>query len=1012
MTAPAKIINNNTNTRIELFFSSPEELRERVKLFRQHGYTKFNLVNKNANSHNDDSNDNNNNNNTDKQEHFLLEWAHIIHDEVPDAHVCVHYSCKYNKVARKGNEAHVQLLLDTFSNTTTTATATASATSSATTSSATTSSTSSMYESVQEILLVSGGKSPSKPQPKWNTLVALQLLQQQQQQQIVRGTKAEGATDNKSNKNSNINDNDNNTIFFSGKTFLAVAYNPYIPNDSQQKEETERLVAKLQTGLVSKIYLQFGTDLGRLKEALIFLSDITTITTTSPLVLAGSVFLPTAKLIAQQKFRPWNGVHLSDEFLSGNESATNIVIQILKLYRTYNVEALWEAPGIRTKQDLELVQSIQERVAIGDPAAGVASNKPYHNLRDQDQDQRENDSVRNNKKNFSSSSPETKRQKVMTKSINDPCLLLFGCHDIRLYDNHAVLKACQRHAVVIPVFLWSPITLEESSSSSVASLSLSDTRTGNVRAQALEVLAKDALTSLQQSLQSFGLDLICRYCPSLDDTMQHLHDLVQETGATAVYYNKDFTPNGRMLEQQRSKLLQQKFPSVQHVACQSVLLYDVDQVSLSKGFHGGHWGTLMPFLKNCLKNYGPPRKPIPRYETFALLEEKVTGPSTWPQSEPLSSIMAAAAAAAAATERSWHQPIRDRFPNMSYEGAHDVMDVFFRSQQSGFRQYETERNRADKELATSSLSVHLRLGTLSPTELHWKVQDSPLDDKKTFSRRLFWRDLAYYQLRCFPNMSRMAIRAHYQNTEWVTGTEEHRRLEAWKWGRTGYPIVDAGMRELYKTGWMTQSVRMVVASFLVEYLRISWVRGCEWFHYTLADADTAINAMMWQNAGKSGIDQWNFVVSPESGSQDPSGSYTRKWVPELARIKATKLLHQPWKAPPRVLEEAGVVLGETYPHRIITDLKEERAKSIKSTLDVRRKYQEYNDSRGYDLVHLPNGERTVVFTKKEYRIDGKGEKMATVGRASSGNRGTKKLADRDVSNGRRARQGKRQASRR
>jgi len=99
------------------------------------------------------------------------------------------------------------------------------------------------------------------------------------------------------------------------------------------------------------------------------------------------------------------------------------------------------------------------------------------------------------------------------------------------------------------------------------------------------------------------------------------------------------------------------------------------------------------------------------------------------------------------------------------------------------------------------------------------------------------------------------------------------------------------MRELWKTGWMTQSVRMVVASFLVEYLRVNWVRGAKWFHYTLVDADSAINSMMWQNAGRSGIDQWNFIMSPAA-----SGEYTKKWCPELSKLPKganTSLLRYP-----------------------------------------------------------------------------------------------------------------------
>lgn len=187
---------------------------------------------------------------------------------------------------------------------------------------------------------------------------------------------------------------------------------------------------------------------------------------------------------------------------------------------------------------------------------------------------------------------------------------------------------------------------------------------------------------------------------------------------------------------------------------------------------------------------------------------------------------------------------------------------------------------------------------------------------------------------------------------------------------------------------MNQSVRMVVASFLVEYLRIDWVKGCEWFHYTLVDADSAINAMMWQNAGRSGIDQWNFVMSPETASQDPSGNYTRRWVPELAGL-GQRDIHKPWKVKTQVLESAGVVLGETYPERIVVDLKGERQKGIDSVLRMRCKSQAYNDGRGYDLIILPDGEKSVVFTKKDFRIDRQGNVIQTKSKAQAMDRDEK-----------------------
>jgi hypothetical protein len=172
-------------------------------------------------------------------------------------------------------------------------------------------------------------------------------------------------------------------------------------------------------------------------------------------------------------------------------------------------------------------------------------------------------------------------------------------------------------------------------------------------------------------------------------------------------------------------------------------------------------------------------------------------------------------------------------------------------------------------------------------------------------------------------------------------------------------------------GWMTQSIHMVAASILVEYLRVNWTKGCEWFHYTLMDADTAINAMMWQNEGKSRIDQWNCMLLPSTASQDPSRDYTRcgcrtcqssptqTWFIDHGRLCLQ-------------LKKADVVLGETYPHPIVEDLQAEQQKSINATLPMRQKHQEANSDRGCDMITLPNSDLTVVSTKKEYGIDSNG----------------------------------------
>lgn len=824
-------------TRVELFFKSPQDLRERIKFLQSHGVQAFNLVNKN-------------------KADTMIEWVDCIREEFPDADICAHYSLKCNKVARKGIKEHANLLQEFAKSC-----------------------------RADEILMISG----SGKKTGWNTVEALKHLP---------GTKA------------------------------AVAYNPFFPSDQDQSAEIVRLEEKLATQAVSKVYLQFGTDLHKLKNALDMLGE-------KKLTISGSMFLPTAKLISQQKFRPWNGVFLSSDFLEGPDHATEIVVQMIRLYQKHNVEILWEAPGIRTDKDMALVKKLMD-LSRGSGEDVVVNEEIVvrHTVREKvdDEDKCGEAMVK---------AIPAKRQKMEGSEV--PCIILIGSHDVRVGDNRALELAARNHKVVIPVFLW---TVQGE---------------WGVRG-ALQVVLKDALRNLDETLKRHSLALVCRNCQT--DGLAELSELVQETGAKAVSWNKEHTTESRKLEKQRRELLEKIGIDVYET--QSSLLYDPDTIVLSSGFNGGHWGTLMPFLKNCKKNHGEPPRPTPAHETFRLLEEAVA-PTKWPASVSVADLNMAVITG----KHTWDQPILNRFP-MSEATARESLNAFFAK---GVKVYETERSRTDKEYTTSKLSVHMRIGTISPNELYWKTEDCGLgyDKLKTFSRRLFWRDLAYYQLACFPQMRTRSIREHYETTAWVTGQEEKRRLEAWKWGKTGYPIVDAGMRELYATGWMTQSVRMVVASFLVEYLRVNWVKGCEWFHYTLVDSDSAINAMMWQNAGKSGIDQWNFLLSPVTASQDPTGAYTRKWVPELVPLPTAKLIHCPWLAPKEVLDRAGVMLGETYPHRIVVDLKSEREISVQSTLDMRRRSQDANSDRGYDYITLPDGKRTVIFTKKEYRIDATGQ---------------------------------------
>jgi deoxyribodipyrimidine photo-lyase len=150
--------------------------------------------------------------------------------------------------------------------------------------------------------------------------------------------------------------------------------------------------------------------------------------------------------------------------------------------------------------------------------------------------------------------------------------------------------------------------------------------------------------------------------------------------------------------------------------------------------------------------------------------------------------------------------------------------------------------------------------------------------------------------------------------------ENETNLQAWQEGRTGYPMVDAGMRQLWHTGWMHNRVRMVVASFLVKHLLIPWQAGAAWFWDTLVDADLANNSASWQWVAGCGADAAPFfrIFNPTIQGQkfDPDGAYVRQWVPELTAVP-NKFIHRPWTAPPHVLSDTGVVLGRDYPGPIV-----------------------------------------------------------------------------------------------
>lgn len=222
---------------------------------------------------------------------------------------------------------------------------------------------------------------------------------------------------------------------------------------------------------------------------------------------------------------------------------------------------------------------------------------------------------------------------------------------------------------------------------------------------------------------------------------------------------------------------------------------------------------------------------------------------------------------------------------------------------------------------TSRLSPHLRFGEISPLQVWHAVQarsgGHETDGQKLLSE-VAWRDFSHQLLHDYPHLPDTPHNPRFRRFPW---RNDQTGLEAWQRGLTGYPIVDAGMRQLWQTGWMHNRVRMIVASFLVKHLLIDWRHGERWFWDTLVDADAASNAFSWQWIAGSGPDSSPFhrIFNPVSQGEkfDSEGDYVRAYVPELTGLPPS-LVHKPWEAPEEVLREAGIRLGETYPTPIVS----------------------------------------------------------------------------------------------
>jgi len=459
---------------------------------------------------------------------------------------------------------------------------------------------------------------------------------------------------------------------------------------------------------------------------------------------------------------------------------------------------------------------------------------------------------------------------------NRPTIVWFT-RDLRLSD-HPALHAAARNGPVVPLFI-----LQDSSAS------------GWPMGGASRWWLAQSLRALADDLAARGSKLILRR----GDPASVLHEMAKQTGADAVYWSRAYEPDLIRAQDEAREVLEAQGVTVKRFSGR--ILFEPEKIATQDG---SPYKVFTPFYKGILARGGP-SEPI-------SAPDKLDAPEAWPESDVLDSW------GLEPTKPDWAGGFRATW-TPGEQGARDRLDWFLRE---AAPEYDEMRDRPDID-GTSRLSPYLSFGEISPRQVWHAAQarsdagSGAEDGIRSFLSEIVWREFSYHLLFHWPGLPDTSWRPEFREFPWE---EDEDALRAWQRGQTGYPIVDAAMRQLYEIGWMHNRARMITASFLIKDLLIPWQRGEAWFWDTLVDADLASNAAGWQWTAGSGADAAPYfrIFNPVRQAErfDPKGDYVRQWVPELAELPA-KHIHKPWEAPAEVLQDAGVRLGESYPAPIV-----------------------------------------------------------------------------------------------
>ena len=461
--------------------------------------------------------------------------------------------------------------------------------------------------------------------------------------------------------------------------------------------------------------------------------------------------------------------------------------------------------------------------------------------------------------------------------------------DLRLADNGALVDAARRGEPVVPIYIhdreseapWRP-------------------------GAASRAWLHHTLASLDAELRERGSRLTLAVGEPADIALR----VVRACGLDAVRWNRRHDPEGAACDARVRQTLADAGVDVAIHA--GALLAEPETINTGKG---DPYRVFTPFWKACLARPEPVR-PAPAPDTLPR-------PRRWPAGAKLGALELL-------PRQGWAKDVlADWRPGR--RGALEALDAFV---DGAVGAYAEQRDRP-ADPGVSRLSPHLHFGELSPREVWHAVRRAGRPAGDPFLRQLVWRDFAHHLLHHYPHTTDAPMDRRFERFPW---TRDADALSAWQRGCTGYPLVDAGMRELWRTGWMHNRVRMVVASFLVKHLLVHWLEGARWFWDTLVDADLANNTMGWQWTAGCGADAAPYfrIFNPVAQGErfDRAGRYVARWVPELAALDA-KWIHRPWQAPAAVLGEARVRLGATYPTPIV-DHAAARARALAALETIKR----------------------------------------------------------------------------